>query len=316
MFLKSRAKSPELPKPEVAADQLATSASLVAAEEAPIEPQLQPWPDRECARVASFRNSRVASRHRRAGRFCCWRSVEVKVRAAEQRCRSQRNQPFSKHASSESTAASPTASAANAALATTTGSTDVTSEPNSAGAAPATSEESSKFPHVTGVRHWSSPDSSTVVLDLEDQVQYEAHRLTGPDRIYFDLHDTQLSSDLSGKAIEIGDTLISRVRLAQPVAGMTRIVLETKANTNFSVSLESNPYRLIVEVRKVGSAPKGAVNLFPNAPTTETSKLAIVIPPPTKEDLQFRARVPKMRIVVDAGHGGWDLGTVGPSRIA
>src|SRR5439155_10704977 len=34
-------------------------------------------------------------------------------------------------------------------------------------------------------------------------------------------------------------------------------------------------------------------------------------PHPTKEDLQLRARVPKMRIVVDAGHGGWDLGTVG-----
>ena len=52
------------------------------------------------------------------------------------------------------------------------------------------------------------------------------------------------------------------------------------------------------------------MNLFPNA-EAEKNKLAIVVPPPTKEDLQLRARVPKMRIVVDAGHGGWDLGTVG-----
>ena len=50
---------------------------------------------------------------------------------------------------------------------------------------------------------------------------------------------------------------------------------------------------------------------FPNTPETEKNKAAIVIPPPTKEDLQLRARVAKMRIVVDAGHGGWDLGTVG-----
>jgi N-acetylmuramoyl-L-alanine amidase len=99
--------------------------------------------------------------------------------------------------------------------------------------------------------------------------------------------------------------------MAQPVAGMTRVVLETKPNTNFSVSLGSNPYRLIVEVSKVGTTPKGAVNLFPTTPEAEKSKLAIAIPPPTKEDLQLRARVPKMRIVVDAGHGGWDLGTVG-----
>jgi N-acetylmuramoyl-L-alanine amidase len=182
------------------------------------------------------------------------------------------------------------------------------SEPNNS---PATAQELSKFPRVTGVRHWSSPDSSTVVLDLQDQVQYEAHRLAGPDRIYFDLRDTQLASDLIGKSIDVGETLVSRIRMAQPVAGMTRVVLETKANSTFSVSLEPNPYRLVVEVRKIGATPKAAVNLFPNAAAPEKKQLAIVIPPPTKEDLQLRARVPKMRIVVDAGHGGWDLGTVG-----
>jgi N-acetylmuramoyl-L-alanine amidase/putative methionine-R-sulfoxide reductase with GAF domain len=176
--------------------------------------------------------------------------------------------------------------------------------------APAAPQELSKFPRVTGVRHWSSPDSSTVVLDLEDQVQYEPHRLTGPDRIYFDLRNTQLAADLTNKSIDIGDAFITRIRMAQPVAGMTRVVLETKANTNFSVSLEPNPYRLIVEVSKVGATPKGAVNLFPDA-GAENTKLAITVPPPTREDLQLRARVPKMRIVVDAGHGGWDLGTVG-----
>jgi len=176
---------------------------------------------------------------------------------------------------------------------------------------PASAQELSKFPRITGIRHWSSADSSTVVLDLEDQVQYEAHRLAGPDRIYFDLHDTQLASDLMGKPIEVGDTLLGRVRVAQPVSGMTRVVLETKGNSNFSVSLEPNPYRLVVEVRKIGASPKEAVNLFPNAPPTEANKLAIVVPAPTQQDLQLRARLPKLRIAVDAGHGGWDLGTVG-----
>jgi hypothetical protein len=63
----------------------------------------------------------------------------------------------------------------------------------------------SKLPRITGIRHWSSADSSTVVLDLEDQVQYEAHRLANPDRIYFDLHDTSLAPEIEGKAIDIGD---------------------------------------------------------------------------------------------------------------
>src|SRR5580700_1334808 len=183
---------------------------------------------------------------------------------------------------------------------------DANAEPLSGNVTP---QELAKLPRVTGIRHWSSADSSTVVLDLEDQVQYEAHRLTGPDRIYFDLHDTALAPEFAGKTIEIGDSLLARVRVAQPVSGLTRVVLETRGDSNYSVSLEPNPYRLIVQVRKLGANTKAQVNLFPGAEAEK--KLAIVVPPPTREDLQLRARVPKMRIVVDAGHGGWDLGTVG-----
>src|SRR6202044_3657430 len=73
---------------------------------------------------------------------------------------------------------------------------------------------------------------------------------------------------------------------------------------------EPNPYRLVMQVRKLGGSSKAQENLFP-AVQPERPKLDIVVPPPTSEDLQLRMRVPKMRIVVDAGHGGWDLGTVG-----
>src|SRR5580692_11111672 len=211
--------------------------------------------------------------------------------------------PASETASSVNPSASPDEQT-NSAVATDA---DSTAEPLSGSVTP---QELAKLPHVTGIRHWSSADASTVVLDLEDQVQYEAHRLTGPDRIYFDLHDTSLAPEFAGKAIEIGDALLARVRVAQPVSGLTRVVLETRGNSNFSVSLEPNPYRLVVQVRKLGTETKAQVNLFPGA-EAEKQKLAIVVPPPSREDLLLRARVPKMRIVVDAGHGGWDLGTVG-----
>jgi len=192
-------------------------------------------------------------------------------------------------------------------------SADTNSETSAPGNSPSTAQELSKFPRVTGVRHWSSAESSTVVLDLEDQVQYEPGHLTNPDRFYFDLRDTQLVPDLEGKSFE-GDALLNRIRIAQPAPGMTRVVLEAKPGAALSrpqVSLERDPYRLVIEVYKAGANPKGAVNLFPIAPEPAKNKLAIAIPPPGKEDLQLRARVPKMRIVVDAGHGGWDLGTVG-----
>jgi N-acetylmuramoyl-L-alanine amidase len=150
-----------------------------------------------------------------------------------------------------------------------------------------------------------------VVIDLQGQVQYEAHRLSEPERIYVDLHGTALAPGLFGKTIEIGDARLVRVRIAQPVKGVTRVVLETKGDSDFSVSLESNPYRLVVEVRPVGSAsgPRARVDLF--APMTPPPAQHLTPSVASPEDAQLRTHVPKFRIVLDAGHGGWDLGTVG-----
>jgi N-acetylmuramoyl-L-alanine amidase len=192
--------------------------------------------------------------------------------------------------------------------------------------ASASSENPGGLPRVTGIRQSSSADSNTVIVDLQDQVQYEAHRLSNPDRIYIDLHDTGLAPGLFGKTIEVKEALLTRVRVAQPVRGVTRVVLETRGASDFSVRLESNPYRLVVEVHGV------AANTHPTAqPQTQPqTKMEIVNPvappaqkalpspapltsaqPTSPNDRQGRSELAQFRIVLDAGHGGWDLGTVG-----
>jgi N-acetylmuramoyl-L-alanine amidase len=178
---------------------------------------------------------------------------------------------------------------------------------------------------ITGVRHWSSSVGSTVVIDMDDQVPYEVHRLASPERIYFDLHGTILSPDLEGKTLDVGDPSLTRVRIGQPVAGVTRVVLDTKDGANFSVSMETSPYRLVVELRgseKASSAKRlEPAESVPNS--TLASAAAISAPAPMKAvpsgtafpqklvDQPLLARSGKFRIVLDAGHGGWDLGTVG-----
>jgi N-acetylmuramoyl-L-alanine amidase len=187
-------------------------------------------------------------------------------------------------------------------------------------AAPLTAVAENKLaalPKITGVRHWSSSMGSTVVIDMEDQVPYEVHRLMSPERIYFDLHDTVLSPELDGKTMDVGDVSLTRVRMAQPVAGVTRIVLDTRDGSNFSVSMESSPYRLVVELHgsdKTFVSNRGASN--------QTSASRNTAPAPLKaapvaalaakaSDQRLPVRTGKFRIVLDAGHGGWDLGTVG-----
>jgi N-acetylmuramoyl-L-alanine amidase/putative methionine-R-sulfoxide reductase with GAF domain len=166
----------------------------------------------------------------------------------------------------------------------------------------------SATPQVTGIRHWSSAESSTVVVDLQDQVQYEAHSLDNPRRIYFDLHDTKMAPGLFNKSVEVNDAFLKRVRMAQPVEGITRIVLETKGESEFSVSLDRNPYRLTIDVHKPGTnsgAKTSPVTLSKPSPAIgfEPKKL------PASNEAGLNPT--ELRIVLDAGHGGWDLGTVG-----
>jgi N-acetylmuramoyl-L-alanine amidase len=183
---------------------------------------------------------------------------------------------------------------------------------------------------VLGVRHWSSADSSTVAIDLQDQVQYEAHHLANPERIYFDLRDTALGSAISGKTIQIDDAFLVCVRVAQPESGLTRVVLETKGSPSYSVSLEQNPYRLVVEIRRADAPRPSAVKIDLFAPSSSAT-FAIASKPSTAEkaapnqgssqpvaalqyapsELKARAHPAQFRIVLDAGHGGWDLGSVG-----
>ena len=166
----------------------------------------------------------------------------------------------------------------------------------------------SVLPKVTNIRHWSTPIGSTVVIDMQDQAPYEVHRLMSPERIYFDIHDTALAPEFEGKIIDIGDIALSRVRVAQPVPGVTRVVLDTRDGSNFSVSMESNPYRLVVELRGTDRA------MASNRPATAADRntTAAFNPLPAKPDEnQFGAKSGRFRIALDAGHGGWDLGTVG-----
>ena len=165
---------------------------------------------------------------------------------------------------------------------------------------------------VTGIREFSKPGTSTVVIDLQDQVQYELHRFSNPERIYFDLLNTSLAPGLNGKILGPRDGLIGQIRVAQPEDSLTRIVLDTKPGATFSVSLEDNPYRLLIEVRAPDDTSPPKVAPSPAPPPQEMSQVSRPPAAPiSREDAQVRGHTGKLRVAIDAGHGGWDLGTVG-----
>ncbi len=105
---------------------------------------------------------------------------------------------------------------------------------------------------IGAIHYWSDDDSTTVTLRLPRLVFFAAHRLTHPDRVYFDLQGTQMPADLQGRLIqvEVSETFVQKIRVAERGPDVTRVVLETAPNCDYSAMIAPDPYRLVIKLHR------------------------------------------------------------------
>jgi N-acetylmuramoyl-L-alanine amidase len=121
---------------------------------------------------------------------------------------------------------------------------------------------------VSGIRHWSTPVYTRIAIDLQNEVAYQAARVPGPDRIYFDLYGARLDPSLNGRSVEvIDDGFLKRIRAAQFSNNVTRIVLDVSSVSDYSAFLLPNPWRLIIDIHglKPGTTPTTNLASLPPA---------------------------------------------------
>src|SRR5258708_16688015 len=119
----------------------------------------------------------------------------------------------------------------------------------------AESRHASPF-EVTAVRCWTLADTTRIAIEITGEVNVRSDRVEDPDRIFFDFVGARPSID--GKRLfstEVGDKLLKRIRVAETVPGVTRVVLDLETAAEFSVSRLDNPSRLIIELRPVRAVP-------------------------------------------------------------
>jgi N-acetylmuramoyl-L-alanine amidase len=134
--------------------------------------------------------------------------------------------------------------------------------------------EDRKPSHVTSIRHWSNAEYSRVAIGLEKDIKFESQRIDHPERIFFDLLDTNLTSTLLGKTFEVDDDLLKKIRVAQFQPGKSRIVLEVADHSDYTTSLLTDPPRLIIEIRSkdVQGKDTQARTVVPEMPQKESAK--------------------------------------------
>ena len=121
---------------------------------------------------------------------------------------------------------------------------------------------------VSGIRHWSTPVYTRIAIDLESQVAFQAARVPGPDRIYFDLYGARLEPGLNGKSVEVmDDGFLKRIRAAQFSNNVTRIVLDVSSVSDYSAFLLPNPWRLIIDIHGLQPGAAALTNLAGPSPS-------------------------------------------------
>ena len=113
---------------------------------------------------------------------------------------------------------------------------------------PEAEDANRKVAHVTSIRSWSNPNYTRIAIGLERDIKFESQRIDHPERIFFDLLDTNLTSALLGKTIEVDDGLLKKIRVAQFQPGTARIVLEVEDRSDYTTFLLTDPPRLIIDV--------------------------------------------------------------------
>ena len=150
--------------------------------------------------------------------------------------------------------------------------------------------ERSALHSVTAVRHWSLSGVTRVAIEVSGDFRFRSDRLHNPERIYFDILDARPRLDSRRFYSEdLDDKLVTRIRVAETVPGVTRVVLELSGDVEATTSQLANPNRLIIELR---SAAPG----FATPPTTALALPAMVKPsPPKLEPPAPRAVPPALR---------------------
>lgn len=195
---------------------------------------------------------------------------------------------------------------------------------------------------VRNITRSDLPKGDRVTIELDREVVFSSERIANPERVFFDLRNTQFDSALPTKLEAVTGSRLATLRVGRPDAQTTRVVLELAGAPRHSVFSLYHPYRVVIDLESdtpatgsaTGPAPGPAAPASsarptgPAAPAASDPALGPVAPPAVVTVPMPSALPPAApaatsggdyslarqlglgisRIVIDAGHGGHDPG--------
>jgi N-acetylmuramoyl-L-alanine amidase len=162
---------------------------------------------------------------------------------------------------------------------------------------------------LEGIRVWPSPDETRIVIDLNSEANYSYFTLSSPYRLVVDLKNTNVKAKLP-LSVKDSKVLTNIRKSSSPSKGTTRLVFELK-------------YAVTAEVFKLSPTPGGQyghrlVMDLPHSGSSASKPTASKPAKPSKSVINSNTNHivgnGEIIIAIDAGHGGEDPGSIGPTR--
>jgi N-acetylmuramoyl-L-alanine amidase len=166
---------------------------------------------------------------------------------------------------------------------------------------------------VKDIRHWSTPNYTRVVIDLDGPVKYSHNLLKAdsdlrkPRRLYIDLENSHVTSQVESP-VPIKDGLLQRARAGQFTKDTVRVVLDAESIEDYKVFHLHDPFRIVLDVRRAEktNVEDDSGQALHQRPVREGVRRAEA--PKSSISLARQLGLNVKRIVIDPGHGGKDPG--------
>jgi len=163
---------------------------------------------------------------------------------------------------------------------------------------------------VTGLRFWSNPNYTRIVIDTDKETTFIHHllkkdpSLKKPQRLYVDLKNSILGKNIKN-VIPIDDDLLSGARAGQFTRDSVRVVVDIKTFRTYKIFSLKDPFRIIMDMWGDHEKPSKTKNL--------KVENKIKDPKAVSGSLVKQLSLGVKKIIIDPGHGGRDYGA--PGRI-
>ncbi len=188
---------------------------------------------------------------------------------------------------------------------------------------------------VEKIRYWESQRSVRVVVDLDGETRFTQGDAKNPPRVFLDIEGARLDDALSNERFPVESVMLENIRVAQHDASTVRVVLDLVQLQDVTTFTLRDPDRLVIDVLGTSTpSPKRTTTAVenrppaipevqpPDNPEEEVSpnaeaRMATPAQPTTRGDhsLIRSLGLKVARVVIDAGHGGRDTGTIGPTGL-